>query len=201
MHGMEVCMRSAFVLLVLTGVASPVYGQSFFYARLGSGAAFAEGVRPSPAIGFGIRTELDAVAVDASFANYVIGNTSASGTVVAGSLLRLQVLRFLDAGAEKSTYVGGGLSWGGSIVERAGNVTAREYPTTWNGSGLQGEATVGYEFFRNSALRMFVQGDVGLPFFKAVSQTYVAGGVTGTDRRYIPSAAVTFGLGWQRRGP
>ena len=192
-------MRSAFVLLVLIGLTSPVYGQSFFYTRLGSGAAVVDGVRPSPAIGFGIRTELDTVAVDASFANYVIGNTSSSGAVVAGSLLRLQVLRFLNTGAEKSTYVGAGLSWGGSIVERAGDATAREYHSNWNGSGLQGEATAGYEFFRNSALRMFVQTDVGLPFFKAISRTYVAGGITGTDRRYIPSAALTFGIGWQRR--
>ncbi len=201
MHGMEVRMRSVVVVLVLIGLSSPVNGQTFFYTRLGSGAAFAEGVRPSPAIGFGVRTELDKLAVDASFVNYVIGSGSSSETVVAGSLLRLQVLRFLNSGAERSTYVGAGLSWGTSILERASNVTTREYQSNWNGSGLQGEVTAGYEFFRNSALRMFVQGDVGLPFFNAVSQTYTLGGVTGTDRRYIPTAAVTFGLGWQRRGP
>ena len=194
-------MRSAFVLLVLTGLASPVYGQSFFYTRLGSGAAFADGVRPSPAIGFGVRTELDTVAVDASFVNYVIGNTSSSGAVVAGSLLRLQVLRFFNTRAERSPYVGAGLSWGTSIVERTENATAHEYHTNWNGSGLQGEVTAGYEFFRNSALRMFVQTDVGLPFFNAVSQTYSSGRSSATDRRYIPTAALTFGVGWQRGRP
>ena len=194
-------MRSAFVLLVLTGLASPVYGQTFFYTRLGAGAAFADSIRQSPAIGFGVRTELDALAVDASFVNYVIGSRSSSGAVVAGSLLRLQVLRFLDSGAERSTYVGAGLSWGTSLVERASNVTAREYHSNWNGSGLQSEVTAGYEFFRNSALRMFVQSDVGLPFFNAFSERYVLGGAAGTDRRYIPSAAVTFGIGWQRGRP
>jgi hypothetical protein len=143
------------------------------------------------------------LAVDASFFNWVVGSSSPSGTAVfTGSLLRLQVLRFFNADAERSTYAGAGLSWGVvSVGGSPSNLANAGYRTGWDGSGLQGEATVGYEFFRNSALRMFVQTDVGLPFFNAVSRTYAAGTMTGTDRRYIPSAAVSFGLGWQRRGP
>jgi hypothetical protein len=200
---MEVRMRGAVVLLVLIGLAPPAYGQSFFYARLGHGVVAADRLQGSPAIGFGVRTELDALAVDASFFNWVVGSSYPSGTgVFTGSLLRLQVLRFFNADAERSTYAGAGLSWGVvSVGGSSSNLANAGYRTGWDGSGLQGDVTVGYEFFRNSALRMFVQTDVGLPFFNAVSRTYAAGTMTGTARRYIPSAAVSFGLGWQRRGP
>lgn len=192
-------MRSALVLLVLSALASPAYGQSFGYARLGYGAGFSNDVQGAPAIGFGIRSEFDSIALDGSFLNYVIGNPYSSEQVVAGSLLRLQVLRFLNSAADKSVYVGGGLSWG--TVSLGRGPAAGEVLTSWHGSGLQGEVTIGYELARNSPVRIFVQTDVGLPFFNAVSQTYALGRSSGTDRRYIPSAAVSVGIGWQRRGP
>ena len=62
-------MRSALVLLVLSALASPAYGQSFGYARLGYGAGFSNDVQGAPAIGFGIRYEFDSIALDGSFLN------------------------------------------------------------------------------------------------------------------------------------
>jgi hypothetical protein len=195
-------MRIALVLLALSGLVSPVYAQvaggSFTYARLGYGAAFADEVRPSPAIGFGIRGGFDELEVDVSFLNYVIGNPYEEGRdVFAGSLFRLQVLRFLDAEAERSAYVGGGVSWGAVSLGRRVTGTTR----SWNGTGLQGEVTAGYEFVRKSPMRLFVQTDIGLPFFIATSRTDMFGSSRGAERRYIPSAAVTFGIGFKRRRP
>ena len=110
-------MRIVPVLLVLTGLASPVYGQvaggSFAYARLGSGAVLAGNARPASAIGFGFRGELDSVAVDFSFLNFILaGGRNVTGDgAFAGSLFRLQVLRFLAPEADRSIYVGGGMSY------------------------------------------------------------------------------------------
>jgi hypothetical protein len=82
--------------------------------------------------------------------------------------------------------------------------------SNWTGSGLQGEATVGYEFARRSPVRVFLQGDVGLPFFRARSQNYTvirsiappfAPPTPEVDSRYLPSAVVSVGIGWNRNRP
>jgi hypothetical protein len=211
MDGLEASMRSMLILLTVTGLASPVYAdevRSFGYARLGYGSLFAGPVRHAPAIGFGYRGELENFALDVSFLNYVIGGDPyATGTqVFAGSVLRLQAFHFLNAEADRSMYVGGGLSWGGVSVGRT--PTSTTYLSSWHGSGLQGEATVGYELTRSSPVRIFVQADVGLPFFYARSETYPntrtpigIPPVSTSERRYIPSAAVSLGIGWQRHRP
>ena len=215
-------MRNAVVLLAVMSMASPVYadepqpGQSrpqpsrsdsgsFAYARLGYGGVFAGPIRRAPAIGFGYRGELDHFAVDVSFLNYVIHADpySSRNTVFVGSFLRLQALRFLNKDADRSPYLGAGLSWGGVSVGRDSSPTT--YVSGWHGSGLQGELTAGYEWSRadNSPLRLFVQADVGLPFFKAKADSTTFGGSpslfrpTTVEERYIPSAVVSFGIGWR----
>lgn len=202
-------MRTAVILVAATVLAAPVYAQqtpqpefrSFGYARLGYGAAFADGTRSAPAIGFGYRGELESVAFDVSFFNYIVGTGRYDdGSVFAGSVLKLQMLRFLDGEANRSAYVGGGLSWGGVSASSDGT----PYSSSWGGSGLQGEFTTGYEFRGNTPLRVFIQADVGVPFFKAIRESFTYGppGVfrsTVVDQRFIPSAVVSFGMGWDTR--
>jgi hypothetical protein len=99
-------------------------------------------------------------------------------------------------------YVGGGASYGITSFG-GGSANAAVYRGSWQGSGLQGELTVGYEWPRASGLRALVQADATLPFYNVTSQTYTssrpgAPGVTSTDRRYSPSLAVSVGVGWQR---
>lgn len=209
-------MRSALVWLVLFALVAPVYGQStgtahkprsrsFAYARLGYGAVFADTTHGAPAFGFGYRGQLDSVALDVSFLNFLVGDGPQTGdNAFAGSLLRLEVLRLLDPEADRSVYVGGGMSWGGVSAGRT-QVTGDRYTTSWNGSGLQGEMTVGYEFARNEPMRIFVQADIGLPLFMGTSTEYALSnrvldaGTRTYEKRYMPSAAVTFGIGWRRR--
>ena len=205
-------MRSALVLVAFVGLVSPAYGQvaggSFGYARLGYGAVLGQGDRGAgPAFGFGIRGELDIVAVDFSFLNFVVpAREMQDGGAFASSLIRLQVLRFLDPAADRSIYLGGGMSYAGITAGRS-LVTDTTYTTNWDGSGMQGELTAGYEIARSSPIRLFVQADVGLPLFMGRSSRYPRhNGITDfnsptLEKRYLASAAVTFGLGWQRGRP
>jgi hypothetical protein len=192
-------------------LAAPAYAQqqapppefrSFAYARLGYGAAFAENVRSAPAVGFGYRGELQSVAFDVSVFNYMVGTDRYDNeSVFAGSFLKLQVLRFLNGESDRSAYVGGGLSWGGVSASSGGG----PYSSGWHGSGLQGEFSTGYEFRGSTPLRMFIQADVGVPFFRAARGSYTVfngPGVvrpTTVDRRFIPSAVVSVGMGWDTR--
>jgi hypothetical protein len=201
-------MRTAVLLFAAIALASPAYAQatqpefrSFGYARLGYGGAFADNVRSAPAIGFGYRGELQSVAFDVSFFNYLLGTGRYDdGSVFAGSLLKLQVLRFLDGASDRSVYVGGGFSWGGVSASSDG-----PFSSGWNGSGLQGEFSTGYEFRGNTPLRVFIQADVGVPFFKATRESYTVFNAPGSfrssvvDRRYIPSAVVSLGMGWDTK--
>lgn len=203
-------MRTAVILVAATVLAAPVSAQqtsqpefgSFGYARLGFGAAFADGTRSAPAVGFGYRGELESVAFDVSFFNYMVGSGRYDqGSVFAGSVLKLQVLRFLDGAADRSAYVGGGLSWGGISASGSGTL----YAGGWHGSGLQGEFSTGYEFRGNTPLRVFIQADVGVPFFRATRESFTVFNQPGSfrstvvDRRFIPSAVVSFGMGWNTR--
>lgn len=203
-------MRTATIFLAAVLLAAPVYAQqtsqpefrSFAYARLGYGAAFADTTLPAPAIGFGYRGEHESVAFDISFANYVIGSGRYdSGFVFAGSGLKLQVLRFLDGASDRSAYLGGGVSWGGiSARDRAPAIT-----DGWQGAGLQGEFSAGYEFRGRTPLRLFIQADVGVPFFRATRESFTVFNPPGSfrssvvDRRVIPSAVVSLGMGWDTR--
>jgi len=183
---------------------------SFTYARLGYGATYFGKAQGAPTMGFGYRAELDSFALDVSFLNYQIRSSAdsynpaagyyGSGAGFSGSHLKLEGLYFLKPRANASAYLGGGLSWGGTS---ASSNTANEYSSV-RGSGLQGELTVGYELPRASTLRMFVQADAALPFYRTRSETTVFSNkppyYTRTDggRKYSPSLAVSLGLGWQR---
>ena len=211
-------MRNALILAAVVGLAAPAYAQnagpgsstghelrSIGYARLGYGGASADQFRAAPAIGFGYRAELESFALDISFFNYVIrADLYETGRdVFAGSVLRLQGLHFFDAEADRSAYVGAGLSWGAVSMSRGSS--SGTYSSGWSGSGLQGELTAGYELTRSTPMRVFIQTDIGLPFFKAKSASsdflrmpdglYRPGTV---EERYIPSAVVSLGVGWQR---
>src|SRR5262245_3296964 len=212
-------MRTAWMLAVVIAVAAPAQAQqntnddfhSIAYARLGYGGAAADQFRGAPAFGFGYRGEFESYALDISFLNYLFHADSyqSPGNVFAGSLLKLQALKFLSPEADRSTYVGAGLSWGTVVADRSAS-TGTSYVGDWHGSGLQGELTAGYELRRNTPVRMFVQADIGLPFFKARADSYTYTfpyspvGVfrpPTVEERYIPSAVVSLGLGWNRYRP
>ena len=187
-----------------------VESDRFGYARIGYGGVFGDRAYGTPAIGLGFRAEFDSFGIDISFLNMQFPSHTggeSSGSVLVGSLLKLEGLYFVTPTANASAYVGGGLSWGGSSFGGDGP-TAGATPGTsagrlpWGGSGLNGELTIGYEMPRASTLRIFVQADVTLPFYTVASERYTSGPkyayVSVTERKYAPSAVVSVGLGWQR---
>jgi hypothetical protein len=180
-----------------------VHTDSYFYARLGYGAIFSGRVYGKPAIGFGHRTELDSFAIDVSFLNAQIdtyNGYSSSSSATAGSLLKLEGLYFVHSRANATPYFGGGFGYGSTSVgsDAYYSRTNNQAYSAWRGSGLQGEVTAGYEIARTTTLRVFVQADASLPFYKATSQFHSTSGVVTTSQRYVPSLVVSVGLGWQR---
>jgi hypothetical protein len=181
-----------------------VYSDSLFYARLGYGAVFANRAFGGPSVGmFGYRRELDRFGVDVSFFNlqyrsssggYDYGLAGSEGST--GTWLKLEFLRFASPFADKSPYFGGGLSWSLANLNSANK--------SWSGSGLQGELSAGYEVGRASTIRVFVQADAGLPFYQLTAHTYEFTNTppfvvtTSTQRQYVPSLALSLGIGWQR---
>ena len=175
---------------------------SFGYARLGYGSVLGEEVAGNPLIGFGWRAEMDSFGLDISFLNQQLPSTSGaygSSSHMAGSLLKLEGLYFTNPTGNASAYFGGGLSWGAVSASRSGAGTGY---SSWHGSGLQGELTAGYELPRASELRLFVQADATLPFYRTTGQTSAySGGRYSTvtaGHRYNPSIALSIGIGWQR---
>jgi hypothetical protein len=176
---------------------------SFGYARLGYARMLGTGGAGNPAIGFGYRAELDSWGLDISFLNQQLPSSNrafGASSSMAGSLLKLQGLYFLNPRANASAYFGAGLSWGTTLGSTG---SSQDGYSSWHGSGLQGELTAGYELPRASELRVFVQGDATLPFYRTTGQAFTfsqgrSSAVT-TGRHYNPSVTVSVGLGWQRR--
>jgi hypothetical protein len=197
--------------------AQRVHSDGFSYARLGYGGIFAERAYGVPSFGFGYRAELDRMAIDVSFLNLQPSNfdyASSSPRASSNSFIKLSGLYMLNRTANSTPYIGAGLSWGRTSIDRnmpvpveapgRSNVTNATYPAFGHGSGLQGELNVGYELARATTIRVFVQADAVLPFYSVTTETFSSRGLmVSSGRRYTPSLVMSVGLGWQRnrKGP
>jgi hypothetical protein len=175
----------------------------FTYVRVGTSAVMADDLRRAPAVGFGLRGEVGSFAVDISGLNFALNVEfiDPARELAVGSLLKLQGLKFFSPDRKGSAYIGGGASWGVVSVGRAAHPDGHN--SSWGGSGLQGEFTIGYELPRSHRVRFLLQADASLPLFNARSESYSypdPGRVVhvGSDVRVIPSVVLSFGVGWQR---
>jgi hypothetical protein len=180
-----------------------VEADSLWYARLGYGGVVGPTFTHGPAFGFGYRYELDSLGIDLSFLNFLVGNNSdnnSSGSVgVTGSWIKLMCLYFLNPTANRTTYLGGGVGWGGTAVASGTSSNANTTASEYSGSGLHLEASVGYELLRASTIRIFVQGDVTLPIYKVHGTTYDSTtGFSNIASSYAPSFVLALGIGWGR---
>jgi hypothetical protein len=91
-----------------------------------------------------------------------------AGSVFIG---RLEALYQTSPRERTTAYLGGGLS------------LAAQQESSMTGSGPRAEGTAGVEFARDSAIHMFLQLDVALPFYTV-------------DTSYSPTASASFGLGF-----
>jgi hypothetical protein len=187
-----------------------VHSDLVYYARLGYGVMFGDQAYGGPSMGFlGFRREGERFGVDLSFFNFQYKSSDhssyygypAQGTSgQTGSWLKMQVMRYFKPSADRSPYLAGGLSFG--------SVNLTHDNTSYEGNGLQGDLTVGYETGRAGSIHVFVQTDVGLPFYELSATTYPTAYPTTppyiyspvTSHRYVPSLTVSLGVGWQRGG-
>jgi hypothetical protein len=115
---------------------------------------------------------------------------SSYGGGSSGSWLKLSALRYLNRTGNATPYVGGGISWG--------SVIASHSDRHFHGSGLQGELTAGYEMLRASSIRLFIQTDVVFPFYSAKAEVFRPRMMPLREGRYMPSASLSFGMGWDK---
>ncbi len=132
-----------------------VRADDLFYLSLGYGAV---GDAGGASFGLGYRYELDDVAIDVSFLNYIItkdeskddsystyGDSNDDDPSIVGDLVRLQVFYYVSPESNTSFYLGGGIGWGGFSIKGEDN------------TGINLVPTIGVEMFRASTLRMFIQ--------------------------------------------
>jgi hypothetical protein len=99
--------------------------QVFGYGRLGSGIVFALRTHHAPAIGIGLRAELDTVAVDVSVLNFALAFDpyERATDMAVGSRFKLSALRFITPDANRSAWCPSGSA--GSGIADTTAVTTR----------------------------------------------------------------------------
>jgi hypothetical protein len=163
---------------------------SLFYVRLGQSLVATHSVPTGPELGLGYRLELDRVGIDASVNLAVTDVMNGDKRGFVGSLAKLTAQYYFSPQADRSAYLGGGLSGGFQSVHTTHN--------HFTGSGLQGEIVGGYEFMRRSTIRAFVQANASLPFYMSTPDLALASLATGkvTASRYLPTFGLSLGVAW-----
>jgi hypothetical protein len=166
-----------------------VEADSLWYIRLGYGAIAAGEMKTGPAFGFGYRYELDRIAIDASFLNFVLTNDDSQYDAATGSWVRLGAAYYFSPFSSNSLYAGANIGWGG------GSVTTNN--TNYSNSGIDLGLSGGMEFLRASSIRLFVQFDATLPTYTLKGTEWDATGMTNrSDSVYAPSFGLSLGLGF-----
>jgi hypothetical protein len=168
-----------------------VRADAIWYAKLGYGATTADGFHSGPEFGFGRRWELDRIGIDLAFFNFLMYQNSDGFKGLSAGWVELGADYFFDAFGNSSPYIGAGLSLGSHSVPSDG--------ADFEGSGLQAKATLGYEMFRASTIRLLLQADAILPMYRLSRTTN--GLINGLDvetksHTYAPNLMFSLGLGW-----
>lgn len=149
----------------------------FFYFKLGYGGLINDSVSKGAAFGIGYRYEMDELGVDISLLNTIIDRDGYKGYYV--SLARLGGIYFFNPISNNTFYLSGGIEYSLSEVE---DKQHNEY----DGNGLGGTASLGFETMRTSTVRMFFQFDASLPFYNIDYNG---------DEKYFPVFALYMGIG------
>lgn len=192
-----------------------VQSDGYWHARVGHSSLVGTSTSTQSAAGFGFgyRAVFHRFGLDLSFLNMQLANGGSyySSDTSASSLIKLEGLYFLNPDANRSAYVGTGVSYGRTNIRTAPiNGDLQSIPRYGRGAGLQGELTAGYEIARVTSARLFVQADVTLPFYNVEFETYsypeqpstgrYVPPIITVSREYVPSLTFSVGIGWQRGG-
>jgi hypothetical protein len=165
-----------------------VRADAIWYAKLGYGATTADGFHSGPQFGFGRRWELDRIGIDLGFFNFLMYQDSDGFKGLSAGWVELGADYFFDAFGNNSPYLGAGLSLGSHSLPSSGG--------DFDGSGLQGKGTLGYEMFRASTIRLLVQFDAILPMYRLARKSTDLLGAETTAHTYSPNFMLSLGLGW-----
>lgn len=160
-----------------------VRADKVWYLNLGYGVGAGDEVRFGPRFGLGHRWELDRFALDLSFLSFQLLESDDDLDVDNGislELVGLSARYFFAYQANHTPFVALGLGWG-----------TQSLPGGESDSGMNGKASLGYDFFRASTLRMSIQVDAMLPFYK-VAESFEADG----QEHFVPTFGLTLGGGW-----
>lgn len=167
---------------------------SLWYVRLGYGAMLGRGYHGGPSFGFGRRWELDRFGIDLSALNLTVYQGSDGVSGAGGSIVRLGGEYFLQPVANHTAYFGAGLGYGTNSFSITGD-------RRFSGNGLEASLSAGYEFFRASSLRVFIEANASLPIYRVDSTKYDVSGVASTEHAWTPLMTLSLGLGWGRARP
>lgn len=167
-----------------------ITADNLLFLRLGYGAVVGGKFASGPAFGLGYRYELDQLGIEISAFN-IVGASDSDNEIggLTGSLIRLGGLYYFDPIANNSAYLNLGLSWGGAAV----NSRYQGDNYMYSGTGIQGEIGGGYELLRASTIRLFVEGNVVLPFYTSTIDTW---GSNIDDSIYTPTFTISLGVGF-----
>lgn len=177
--------------------APKVENGGIFFAKIGLSLIVptSEAV-PTPYFGFGYRYELGSIAFECSFLNTSIETKKApetdskykNSTTYYYSMtrwLQLNVFYFVSSKSIHSFYLGGGASLESQQVKNG-------YDNSGEKIGAGGNIIFGYEFFRASRTRIFLQLEVNLPFFN----TKLSFDEIPSKSFYIPGGSFVAGIGF-----
>ncbi len=167
-----------------------VHSESIFFVRLGYGYASGPGNGGGPVLGLGWRKELNRVALDLTLVNLLVpssGNGYASDELGGGTFtpVTLGVNYYFRPLSNGTPYAGLGV---GLTVWAA---------DTDDGKGLDVRLSLGYELFRASTVRLFVQADGILATYEVTRRPWEPAGRTSPEERFRPATlAVSLGIGF-----
>lgn len=167
-----------------------VSADAVWYAKLGYGMTPAAGFHAGPAFGFGRRWELDNVGINLGFLSFILYQDSEEFRGVSAGWIDLGADYFFDPYANSTLYLGGGLSLGNHSIPGSDGV---EYQN----AGLQGKASLGYEMFRASTIRLSAALDATLPMFRLTRSVTDPDTFAEVEQHvYAPTFQLSLGLGW-----
>ncbi len=161
-----------------------VQSDNLGYVTIGYASTRGGDAAYGPTIGGGYRYELDRFAVDANLM-LTMGQKGARATQT-GFTAGIRGLYFLDPTASASPYLGVGVSFA-AIGTEVNSVS-------FNGGGLAGRVSFGYEFLRESTIRFLVEADAQLPFFTLDHDASSVGGLP--ESIYAPTVGLNLGIAW-----
>lgn len=164
----------------------------------GLGPAYILGVTPGDMplhIGGAWRYELDAVGIElGGGVTWTTNNDRDDRDTSVNGSFGIAGYWFASEEANNTAYFGAGLGYGGTIADTADGV--------YDGGGIQGTLSAGFEGLRASNIRAFVQFDAVLPMYTLTHDEDFSGGPTTSarDSIYAPLFLLKVGIGWAPRG-